>query len=80
MTSTLIYAPTIKIMRQQTTGPSPALNEFPTADVELTSMITIYTGEEAVLEAGPADPTDPGQITPLDYDAVTNNKHWRQVS
>jgi hypothetical protein len=33
------------------------------------------------LVEGPADPTDPnGQVAPLDYDSVTNIKHWYRVT
>jgi hypothetical protein len=32
------------------------------------------------LLAGPANVADPGQVQPFDYDPVSNNKHWEQVS
>jgi hypothetical protein len=31
------------------------------------------------LRPGAASGSDPGQAAPLDYDAVTNNKHWERV-
>lgn len=31
-----------------------------------------------VIESGTADPADPGQVAPLDFNAGTNNKHWEQ--
>jgi hypothetical protein len=29
---------------------------------------------------GPADPADPGQVPPADYNSATNNRHWLQVA
>ncbi len=31
------------------------------------------------LDAGPADPDDPGDVEPADYDATNNDKHWTKV-
>ena len=78
----LIYAPTIKAIGVTPYQPpgTVLLNTYPTANLLLATMIVIYTGQKAVLESGPADATDPGQVSPLDYNASTNNKHWREVT
>jgi hypothetical protein len=31
-----------------------------------------------VFSTGAADPTDPGQVAPVDYNATTNNFHWQK--
>lgn len=36
-------------------------------------MIAVY------LDAGAADGTDPAQVAPLDYNALTNSVHWTRA-
>lgn len=44
-------------------------------EIPVSGVRTIQTW---VLIAGPADPDDPGEVSPSDHDATTNNKHWEQ--
>ena len=37
-------------------------------------------GQEWELLSGTADPTDLGQVAPLDYNATTNMKFWNKVA
>lgn len=71
------YVPSIKSIDGSVV---PGLATYATAGLPLNFMIQIYTGQEARLDAGPADPADPGQVAPLDYSLATNNRHWTEVS
>jgi hypothetical protein len=77
------WTPTI----QSLIGPAqPALNTIPTANLPLNSgkQISIMVGgslqeQTWQLQAGAADPTDPGHVQPLDYDAARNNVFWYKI-
>jgi len=79
-----MYRPDIPSLR----GPGQnALNTVPTTFLLIGSRIDIILsiqgsrrGLSYELLAGPADPADlEGQVAPLDYDSVTNNKHWSLI-
>lgn len=58
----------------------PGLANVPVGELKLGTMILISTGRMAFLVSGPANPADPGQVTPVDFNLSTNNKHWQQVA
>lgn len=68
----------------------PSLAAFPTTSWLPLSKIELIiddvhgwggpAAQEWELLAGAADPTDPGQVAPNDFDAVNNNKYWSQVT
>jgi hypothetical protein len=68
-------------------GPAePALTSLNTTARPLHALITIVidvagTPQEQSwrLDAGQADPADPGQAQPRDWNLVSNNKHWQRV-
>lgn len=65
-------------------GPAqPALNTVPTTTRSVLSLMEVVIGNQAQsfqLRAGTADPVDPGQVAPLDYDLAMNNKYWAKVA
>ena len=65
-------------------GPGqPSLASLPTLGMAVGSKIEVVingVGKEYELVAGAADPADPGHVSPIDTDLVSNNKHWQQVS
>jgi len=68
-------------------GPEPSLKSIPTLSRNINSIgkIVIVVGgsrqeQEYQLRPGQADPTDPGQVPPNDWDLATNNKHWERIS
>ena len=84
------YHPEITALRADVTLPASAvlLSQLTTTDKAVLSRVEIAIvplgGTERQmqiyqLESGPADATDPGDVAPLDYDAVSNNKHWERV-
>jgi len=61
------------------TGTSPALDEVATVGLQPNSRRDVYIGgigRAWYLVSGAADGSDPGQLAPLDYNAVTNDVHW----
>jgi hypothetical protein len=44
-------------------------------DVLFTAGVLSY-----VLTSGAANVSDPGHVAPNDYNASTNNVHWRQIA
>lgn len=84
------YHPEMKSLRRQDPvdlALEPTLDEMPTRVLMPGSIVQIVifdtnnvrTLMQFQLIAGSADPTDPGQVQPLDYNAVSNNKHWEQL-
>jgi hypothetical protein len=74
----LIYLPEIVSL----TGPEPSLKTYPTSNlaIDTLAIITIGTDEQSWrLDPGPATGGS-GQLSPADYNVVTNNKHWTLVS
>jgi hypothetical protein len=70
----LIYRPEIDSLAQLQALPSSALA------VDTLIKITIDAAEQSWrVDPGAADPTDPGQIAPNDYDLDTNDKHYVRV-
>lgn len=68
-------------------GASPAIDEIVTRKLLVGSLLEVVlpiagvrTRRTYQLVQFAADPTDPGQIAPLDYDSTSNNKHWEQVT
>lgn len=66
--------------------PEPSLQSYPSAPLPLDTLIVIaitVSGSPQQqtwrVDPGPADPLDPGHIAPSDYNATTNNKHYRKV-
>src|SRR6516164_9535937 len=71
----------------------PSLASVPTAGLPLKTLFTIVidTGAETNapngyseeqnwwLVTGPANPANPGDVAPDDYNGTTNTKHWEQV-
>ncbi len=60
-------------------GTLPSLEAVQTVGIGLKSRITTtFDGRtrDWLLVTGAADPTDPGQVAPLDFDAVKNNVYW----
>jgi hypothetical protein len=64
-------------------GVATSLDAVPTAAIYVpTNLIFIIIGGVIgmwELVTGAADPTDPGQVAPVDYNAGTNNVHWVKV-
>jgi hypothetical protein len=69
-------------------GPTePSLAGLPTTSRTVGSLVqiilTVAGGEREAssweLRGGVADPADPGDVAPLDYNLATNNKHWVKV-
>jgi hypothetical protein len=81
------YHPEINFLR--TVEGTPALAELVTAGklgpgskVEIViapSPGVTKQAQEYQLKAGAADPLDPGQVVPADYNMATNNVHWERV-
>lgn len=74
--STVIYAPAITAL---TSGPFSLESVVTTAlAVNTVYIILINTYPQSwILRAGAADAGDPtGEVAPLDYNALTNDKHW----
>jgi hypothetical protein len=70
----MIYRPEIDSLAELQAFPSSPL------DVDTLIKITIDAGEQSWrVDPGAADPTDPGQIAPADYDLSTNDKHYTRV-
>ena len=77
------------IVALKKTTASPALNEVVTTYLALRSIAKIvidpyypgqnYQSQEYRLMTGAADPDDPGQVQPLDYNSSFNNKHWEKI-
>lgn len=64
-------------------GVATSLDAVPTANVYVVSNLIFIIIGGAIsmweLAANAADPTDPGQVAPVDYNAATNNVHWVKV-
>lgn len=77
--ATMIYRPEIVSL----TGPAqPSLQAFPSTSFPIDTLIkiTIDTQEQSWrIDPGPKDIADPGQISPADYNAVSNDKHYTKV-
>ena len=76
--ATMIYLPQIVSL----TSPEPSLKSYPTANLPVHTLVIITIGNQEQtwrLDPGAADPTDPGQLAPLDYNPTTNSKFWRKV-
>jgi hypothetical protein len=65
------------------TGPAqPSLQAFPSLSYPIDTLIkiTIDAQEQSWrIDPGPKDAADPGQISPDDYNVVSNNKHYTKV-
>jgi hypothetical protein len=78
----MIYLPEIVSIL----SPEPSLRGYPSAPLPLGTLIVIaiiISGSPQQqtwrVDPGPADPLDPGHVEPADYNATTNNKHYRKV-
>jgi hypothetical protein len=78
----MIYLPEIVSIL----SPEPSLRGYPSAPLPLGTLIVIaiiVSGSPQQqtwrVDPGPADPADPGHVEPADYNATTNNKHYRKV-
>jgi hypothetical protein len=82
------YRPDIIALRA--VSATPALDEIATRSLMSTSVVeiiifplgeTIRSRQTWELIDGPANPADPnGEVAPLDYDNVNNDKHWYRVT
>jgi hypothetical protein len=75
------YQPEINFLRASEGLPS--LDGLSTSRKDAKSFVELVIGGQRMtfqLAGGEADPDDPGQVAPLDYAAVTNNKHWERVT
>jgi hypothetical protein len=65
------------------TGPEPSVAGVPTANKLAGSVIVTSfnnQGRSYKIVVGTADPADPGQIEPHDYNATTNPRYWQRIS
>jgi hypothetical protein len=79
MQANMIYRPEITTLL----GPSDtSLQSYPTLNLPIDTLviITIDAGQQSWrVDPGVADAGDPGQISPYDYNVVTNGKHYTRV-
>lgn len=74
----MIYLPEIVSL----VSPEPSLQSYPTRNLAIDTLAVITIADEEQswrLDPGPAS-AGPDQLSPADYDVVTNNKHWTLVS
>jgi len=64
-------------------GVATSLDAVPTVGIfAVTNLVFINIGGAIsmwIFTAGAADPSDPGQVAPVDYNAGTNNFHWTKA-
>jgi hypothetical protein len=84
--STLGYDYHSEVVAILTVAGTPSLQGLATVTRSISSLVVIVINVSGSpqeqtwrLDAGPADPLDPGQVGPSDYNTVSNNKHWRKV-
>jgi hypothetical protein len=61
----------------------PSLQAYPSADLPVDTLIiiTIAAAQQSWrVDPGAKDLLDPGQISPADWNVVTNNKHYTRVA
>jgi hypothetical protein len=79
MQANMIYRPEITTLL----GPSDtSLQSYPTLNLPIDTLviITIDAGQQSWrVDPGVADAGDPGQISPYDYNVVSNGKHYTRV-
>jgi hypothetical protein len=79
--SSMIYRPEIDFLL--TVDGVPSLQAYPSADLPVDTLIiiTIAAAQQSWrVDPGAKDLLDPGQISPADYNVVTNNKHYTRVA
>jgi hypothetical protein len=76
----IIYHPEIDVVLSSGSGTS--LQELSSKELSLDTIIQFTVGNTANayrVDPGPKNPSDPKQVTPLDYDSVANDKHYQKI-